>query len=148
MGMTFWIHTLEERSYSKDSDDHSLMLRNADALDALCDAAGVRKLSEFIDFTDQLYLYDEAGDEHAELDAEPELDPETELIYGIDDMAWFPAAEGLATLTALRQGLERSVPPEVDAAELAGLIAELDDCIAVVSGPAARDGKFHLALVE
>lgn len=43
MGMTLWIHTLEERNYSKDSDDYSLMYRFAEHLDALCESAGGSK---------------------------------------------------------------------------------------------------------
>jgi len=27
MGMTFWIHVLEGREYSKDGDDHTLMYK-------------------------------------------------------------------------------------------------------------------------
>ncbi len=144
MGMTFWIHTLEARNYLPDSDDHSMMLDHADALDALCDLAGVRKLSEFIDFTDQLYI----DEEDEELDADPALDPETGLVYGIDDMAWFDAAEGLASLRAVRERLALGQAAEVGAAAVPHLLRELDDCIAIVEGPAERGGKFHLALVE
>ncbi len=146
MGMTFWVHTLEERNYLADSADHSMMLDHADALDVLCDRAGVRKLSEFIDFTDQLYLDEE--DDAIELEAGPVLDPETGLVYGIDDMAWFDAAEGLASLRAVRERLALGLVAEVGAEALPHLLRELDDCIAIVEGPAARGGKFHLALVE
>ena len=146
MAMTLWIHTLEDREYSKDSEDHSLMNRHADALDALCEDVGVRKLSEFMDYTEQEFEYDDFEDEDDS--GEQELDPETELAYGIDDMTWFDAAEGLITLQALRDGVAAQGLPGLDEDEALELIAELDDCIAVLDGPASRGGKFHLSLVE
>jgi len=157
MGMTLWIHTLEDRNYSKDSDDHSLMNRHRDALDALCEDAGVRKLSDFVDYTDQEYNFSDFDDDDdpAEDDpedddayADPEFDPETDLPYGIDDMTWYSAAEGLASLRAVRDTLEGEGLEGADAEEVDGLKEEIDDCISVLEGPAARGGKFHLALID
>jgi len=154
MGMTLWIHTLEDRNYSKDSDDHSLMNRHRDALDALCEDAGVRKLSDFVDYTDQEYNFSDFDDDDdpAEDDpedddayADPEFDPETDLPYGIDDMTWYSAAEGLASLRAVRDTLEGEGLEGADAEEVDGLKEEIDDCISVLEGPASRGGKFHLA---
>lgn len=137
MGMTLWIHTLENRDYSKDSDDHSLMNLHIEALDALCDELGVRKLTEFMDYTGLEYSYGEL-DEDEEEDADPELDPETDLAYGIDDMTWFDAAEGLAALQSLRDAVADGRLADVTADEAERLIEELDDCIAVIDGPASR----------
>jgi len=157
MGMTLWIHTLEDRNYSKDSDDHSLMNRHRDALDALCEDAGVRKLSDFVDYTDQEYNFSDFDDDDdpAEDDpedddayADPEFDPETDLPYGIDDMTWYSAAEGLASLRAVRDTLEGEGLEGADAEEVDGLKEEIDDCISVLEGPASRGGKFHLALID
>jgi hypothetical protein len=150
MGMTLWIHTLEDRNYSKDSDDHSLMNQHTEALDALCEAAGLRKLSEFVDYTDSEYDFDDAdyGDEDDDdFDDDPEIDPETGLAYGIDDMEWFDAAEGLAMLRTLREQLASDGLQGVESDEVEAMLEELDDCIANLEGPAARNGKFHLSLV-
>ncbi len=144
MGMTLWIHTLEDREYSKDSDDHSQMHRHADALDAVSEAEGVRKLSEFIDYTDQEFNYDDVDDD----DDGAELDPETDLAYGIDDMAWFEASEGLVSLRAVRKAVAAGGFEAADDDELDELLEELDDCIDVLEGPAARGAKFHFTLVE
>jgi hypothetical protein len=144
MGSTLWIHTLEERNYLKDSDDHSLMLEHAEALDALCDELGVRKLSEFMDYTEQEFNEVDLDDD----DEEPPLDPETDLAYGIDDMTWFDAAEGLAALQAVRAGVAGEGLGGLEDGEVEGLLEELDDCIAVLEGPASRGGRFHLALVD
>jgi hypothetical protein len=152
MGMTLWLHTLEDREYSQDSDDHSLMHTHADALDALCDSAHVRKLSDYFDFTDMELNYGEDADpdddEGDEESAEPALDPETGYAYGIDDMNWFEAAEGLATLQALHDAVAAGAIEELDDDDRDALIEELDDCIAAVADTATRSGKFHLAVVE
>jgi hypothetical protein len=104
MGMTLWIHTLEDRDYSKDSDDHSLMHDLADQLDEVCEQLNVQKITEFFDFTDLEYSYseeadadDEDNEDELENDLEAEIDPETDLEYGIDDMQWFDATRGLTT---------------------------------------------------
>jgi hypothetical protein len=158
MGMTLWIHTLEGRNYSRDSDDHSLMNRHRDALDALCEDAGVRKLTGFVDYTDQEYGFDDDDDPADddpmdddmadELDAEPAIDPETDLAYGIDDMTWFSAAEGLASLQAVRDALETEGLAGADDGEVDELLDEIEDCITILEGPASRGGQFHLALID
>ena len=147
MGMTIWIHTLEDREFSKDSDDHSLMHNHADALDALCENAGVRKLSEFFDFTDLEYGYAEEADDDDE-DEDSAIDPETGYGYGIDDMQWFAADEGLASLRSVRDGVAGGALEELDADEQTELLEELDDCIGILESTAARGGKFHLAVIE
>lgn len=143
--MTIWIHTLEERNYSKDSDDHSLLCRHSDVLDEICLEIGLRKFSEFMDFTEQSFEFDEFDDEGQE---EPELDPETDLAYGIDDMTWFEAADGLSSFQSLRNALSSSGIPGLDEIEIAGLVEELDNCISILESTAKRGGKFHLTLVE
>jgi len=125
------------------------MNRHLDWLDTLCSKAEVQPLSAYIDYTDQAFNYgtfDDADLDDADL--EPELDPETGLAYGINDMTWFDAAEGLAALQAVRDRVAASGVPGMKAGELAALLEELDDCLAVLAGPAARGGKFHLSLVE
>jgi hypothetical protein len=160
MGMTLWIHTVEDRTCSKDSDDHSLMHDFSEKLDVLCENAKLRKLSDFLDFTDLEYNYSSAGsaddeddeddedDKDDEDDEEPKLDPETGFGYGIDDMDWFNASDGLATLTALRNHVNAGALEELTEDERDGLLEELADCISILEGPASRGGKFHLAVVE
>lgn len=142
--MTLWIHTLEGRNYLKDSNDHSLMNQNLDSLDALCTKLNVRKLSDYLDFTDQQFNYNDFDDD----DNEPELDPETELAYGIDDMTWFDASDGLTSLQAVRNRIAEDGLHGFDADELPALLEELDDCISILDGSVSKGGKFHLSLVE
>jgi len=144
MGMTLWIHTLEGRNYLKDSDDHSLMNQCLDSLDELCIEAKVQKLSDYVDYTDQQFNYNYFDDD----DNEPELDPETGLAYGIDDMTWFDASDGLISLQSLRNRIAADRLQGFDADELQALLEELDDCISILDDSASRGGKFHLSLVE
>jgi hypothetical protein len=141
MGTTLWIHTLEGREMSKDSDDHSLMYDHADGLDALCAKLGVTALSSYFDSTDLEMNMDDG------FDGDGEEDPETGYAYGIDDMKWFDAAAGLSTLKALRTGIAAGGLPDLDGEERPQLLEELDDCIARLEGTAARGGKFNLPLV-
>lgn len=141
MGMTLWIHTLEGRNMSKESDDHSKMHKFIDLLDELCTSLHVEKLSSFLDMTD--LKFDMAGD----FDEEPEVDPETGYAYGIDDMKWFDAAVGLKTFQSLRSHLADTEISPLDETNKAILLEELDDCIENLIGPATRGGKFNLPVV-
>jgi len=145
MGMTIWIHTLEGRNYSQDSDDHSLMCRHLEAIDEVCQKIGVKSLGELMDYTDQEYNLDEFGDED---DEDVALDPETGLAYGIDDMTWFDAKEGLSSFKALKTAVASSVITGLDTDEIVELMEELDNCITILEKSAAQTGKFHLSLVE
>ena len=161
MGMTLWIHTLEGRTMSKDSDDHSQMHRCAEQLDALCAEQGLATLSSFFDYTDLNYStgdefgdIDEDGDEDdgadfdsGDDDAEPVIDPETGLGYGIDDMQWFDAAAGLQVMTQLHQILSASPMPGLKATQRTHLLEELSHCMAVLDAPARRGARFHLAVI-
>jgi hypothetical protein len=150
MGMTLWIHTLEGRTMSKESDDHSFMHRLSDELDALGTELGVGKLSYYFDFTDMNYnMGDEFDDEEAEDggDDEPAIDPETGYGYGIDDMKWFDAARGMNVIRELRDAVAAGKLPELDAGERKELLWELDNCARVLEGPAERGAKFHLSVV-
>ncbi len=147
MGATIWVKTLEGRNYSSDKEDHSLIYHNADELDAVCVAAGVGKLSDFMDYTDLEYSFSDFDEDAEEAEEGEEVaDPETGLGYGIDDMTWFDAVAGLACLKALREwaaGEDEGGPDRSDE-----LLEELDHCIAILQGPASRGGKFHFAVIE
>jgi hypothetical protein len=141
MSMALWVHTLEGRQLTCHQDDHILLQKFASALDAICARIEVPPLSSFHDYTDARANMSEDTDDTGE------LDPETGWSYGIDDMTWFSARDGLATLSALRArliaGNADGIPPD----KVSRLIVELDSCIAKLTEPAARGAKFHLALV-
>jgi len=144
MGMTLWIQTLDDRDYAQDSDDYSLLYRYTEPLDTLCATLGMAPLSSFFDDSDLLFNFTEPDDEE---DAS-ELDPETGLGYGIDDMAWFDAAAGLATLRALRQHLITAELPDIPIGDQIDLLEELNSGIQRLEAAAQRNARFHLALIE
>ena len=143
MGMTLWIHTLQGRNMSKESDDHTMMNEHAEALDKVCKQLGVPSLSSYFDTTD--LEHNSEDDEDDELE-EPRIDPETELAYGIDDMRWFDAAQGIKTIQGLRSHVKDKGMPRLDDEEKQMLLEELDDCLEKLE--MAKSGKFHLAVIS
>jgi hypothetical protein len=141
MSIALWVHTLEGRKLTSHQDDHILMQKFVSPLDTLCAKSEVPPLSSFVDYTDAKANMSE------DTDGSGEIDPETGWSYGIDDMTWFSAMDGLSTLSALRArliaGNADGIPPD----KVSRLIVELDSCIAKLTEPAARGAKFHLALV-
>jgi len=155
MSMTLWLHTLQEREMTRESEDHNLMHELADDLDFLCERLGVARLSSFFDLTDMEYNFDHGGasETSAQINGDDDevstLDPETGYAYGIDDMRWFDAAAGLATIQALREEIDFSDGLELhlDEEEQDVLLDELDDCISRLREPAGNGGQFHLAVL-
>lgn len=151
MGMTLWIHTLEGRTMSKQSADHSAMYRLTDQLDAIADSLGVSRLSDFFDDTElrqeALRMGDESDSSEGDDDVEDEpLDPETGWAYGIDDMKWFDVEKGLATLEALRKHVA-SPESRIRGASAKPLLEELEDCISVLRSASVTEARFNLAVV-
>lgn len=141
MSMTLWIHTLDGRQISKESDDHTLMYSLADELDAVCKESNIALLSSFFDTTDLEANFSEDFDED-----EMEMNPETGYTYGIDDMKWFLATNGLTTMKSLRETIAKGWKHELDSDQRTFLLEELDDCIAQLQA-LPSDGKFHLAVI-
>jgi hypothetical protein len=142
MGMTLWIQTLDGRTLSEESDDHSLMYDLAEELDVACNALGQPALSSFFDTTDMEYNMSEDSDEE-----ECDEDTETGLAYGIDDMKWFDVSKGLASLAALRAHVAGGWKSDMDEESRTMLTEELDDCIEILKALPAQTGRFHLAVI-
>lgn len=146
MGMTLWISTLDGRNLTKNTNDHSMMYRHADTLDRLCDLLTVEKLSSFFDFTALQHDFKEELDDEEE--QHNRLDPETGYEYGIDDMTWFDSASGLTTLTALHANIDTDAELKtLKETQRRQLIDEFNDCLTMLRDSAARNGKFHLAVI-
>jgi hypothetical protein len=144
MGMTLWIHTLEGRDMSTDSEDHTLMYRFFDDLDSLCHKLGVAKISSFFDSTDLELCMREDDDE---TDEDPEVGSEAENSYETDNMLWFDAASGLDTFKTLRAAIAENELPNLDEENKSWLLEELDDCISKLKDPSERGSKFNLPII-
>lgn len=142
MGMTLWLQTLDGRTMSDDSDDYSLMYDMAEKLDDVCEELDLPKLTSFFDTTD----IEMSGMDDYDDDEDQELDDETGLPYGIDDMQWFDAGTGLNMLQALRDYAEQSWEDlDEDSREI--LLEELDGCIDILTD-LPEGGQFHLAVIN
>ncbi len=148
MGMTLWIQTLKGSDASLDSDDHSWMYRFADVLDERCLALKVAKLSTFFDETDLAYNFDDHLDDlDEEALEEVDRDPVADAGYGIDDMPWFDAADGLKTLQALRDDLASHRLEDMSDEDRDELLDELNNCVRILIETAGSGGRFHLLIV-
>ncbi|WP_137938296.1 hypothetical protein [Chitinivorax sp. B] len=144
MSMTFWIQTLENGHCSEDSDNHSLMFDYCDDLDELCDELGVAKLSSFTDETDVEYnMADDFGDD----DDDDSSDDDDDKGYSVEDMEWFDAEAGLATLKALHIHLQDHREEWLPPTQQRMLVEELANCVDVLESVIPHSGKFHLAVI-
>jgi hypothetical protein len=148
MGMTYWIHTLNDRVMTKDSNDNTMIYRLSDELDIACDELGIAKISSFADYTDlEFNMSDEDEDEDEDEDLELELDAETGYAYGIDDMLWFNVADGIEILEKLCRYVTDGWKYELHEETKKELIEELDYCIEKLKSIPHETGKFHLAVI-
>jgi hypothetical protein len=142
MGMTVWVHILDGRKIVGNQQDCSWLAQLAEPLDAICEQRGVGKLSGYFDYTDLQHNMGEGGDP----DAEP--DPETGWAWGIDDMKWFPAADAVRTLQALKSAVpEAGSIGKLPADRSGELVAEIDDCLQQLEPAAAAGKQFHFTVL-
>lgn len=142
MGMTVWVHILNGRKIEGNQNDCSWMAQLAEPLDTICEQRGVAKLSGYFDYTDLNYNMGEGGDP----DVGP--DPETGWAWGIDDMSWFPAGEGLHTVRELSTAVaEAGSIGKLPTSRKGELLAELEDCAQQLAAAAALGQQFHLTVL-
>lgn len=137
--------TLHGREFEQDPHNLVHMLRHLPALDELCRSLGVSRFSEFVDIS-LLELDDAAKLLARDALQAPETDPETGMVLAIEDLAWHPAAIGMASLEASAHHLERGTSDLVPQADIPGLLAELRLCQARLQPLEAEGGQFHFAV--
>lgn len=141
MGMTWRLHVLNGRVIESDGSDCSWMYRLSGYLDGCCRKLHLPPLTSFQDHTDL-----EAN--LSEDDGEAEPDAETGWSYGIDDMQWFEAADGLRVLEGVADHLDGlEAIPGIPAGRQDELFEELNGCIKLLEPAAENGGKFHLAVL-
>jgi len=138
------LNTLLDRTFQPGDRCLEAICAELDVLDGLCKTLGVTALSHFIDATAvELQQAVTLIDDDAVPAAEPTSDPETGLVYGIEDMSWQPIAAGMSTLEALEQHLQREFG---NSAEQANLLNELQYCNQALAPLETEGAQFHLAL--
>ena len=134
MGDTIWVRRKSRagREDALDDVDHSLFSRHAEALDALAERLGVRRLTEFFDYTDVQYTM-----------AEEDL-PEN---WVAENEQWFAPAEALPPLAKiiakLKSGPVRGVPEDARSE----LVEELEHCLGTVAAAGSEGDRFHFCVV-
>jgi len=130
MGMTIWVL---RKSRAEDVDeDRTLFHDSADALDGVAEELGVRKLSEFFDFTDLQFNM-----------SEEEL-PESWIA---EHQKWHAPSDVLSRFRAILRRIEEQGLNGLDAEERDALLEELGDCLAKVEAAEAEGDRFHFCVV-
>lgn len=135
--------TLHGREFHQDSHNLAYLLKHLGALDELCRSLGVSRFSEFVDIS--LLELDDAATLVEQPAIDTEADPETGMALAIEDLAWHPAALGMASIEASAQHLERGSSDLVDQADIPGLLLELHLCQSRLQPLEAQGGQFHFS---
>lgn len=140
----FQLTTLLGREFAQDPHHLEHMLRHLPVLDELCRSLGVSRISEFVDIS--LLELEEAATLLEQTPEAPDADPETGMALAIEDLAWHPAALGMASLEASAQHLERGSSHLVDRADVASLLEGLRMCQSRLQPLEAQGGQLHFSV--
>src|SRR6185312_15661773 len=105
MGNTIWVE-IHGRPVTETAEDMSTMYRLMDNLDKLAGKLGVRKLSDFYDYSELEEEYGDLGEdggEDSDEDEKPESEPTLEERQAKG--SWFDSAVGLDPVRKLRERL-------------------------------------------
>lgn len=131
MGSTIWVLS-ESRREQGDDYDHSLFYDSAEQIDALAEEIGVRKLSDFFDWSD------------FEFNSSSEPLPDSWIAAR---EAWHSPSDVLPSLRAIIDRLKHDDPEGRDVQNREELILELEDCLSKVEDAQARNDTFHFCIV-
>lgn len=134
MSDTIWVRRKSQAGTEDSGDDfdHSVFCKNSEALDALADALGVRKLSDFFDTTDLQYNMSE--------DDLPES-------WVAENEKWFAPADALASLTKIVERVKAGEVKGIKEKSRPDLLEELEDCLAKVGQAERENDQFHFCIV-
>ena len=133
--------TLLERHYVQHTYPLEHLKAQLQSLDELCRTLGVSRLSLFIDIS--AIEWQEAA-RLAEADAGT-AGPDSETGLAIEDLSWYPATLGMASLDALILHLQRGDNVRFASDTLTPLLAELQFCSQQLAPLECDGGQFHLA---
>jgi hypothetical protein len=149
MGATIWVE-VRGRAGAESEQDHSIMLRLEDQLDALSEELDVPKLSEFYDLSALEEAYAEVDDEGGDSGDEPDAEWSAGSPAG---GSWFDSARGLTAVRAIHDHLARhpeglGFQPDPSQRHWPGaLLDELKHCQSVLEEAAARGQEFRFLIV-
>jgi hypothetical protein len=150
MGQTIWVE-VHGRPLKETADDSSTMHRLMDNLDVLAGKLGVRKLSDFYDYSELDEAYGDLGDAGEDTEEEPAPEPTLEERQAKGE--WFDSAAGLDSVRKLRQRLTERFddlgfkPDRSTAHWPKQLLDELSHTEAILNEAASRAQRFRLLIV-
>jgi hypothetical protein len=135
MATSVWV--LRQSAAGEGDDfDHSAIFDASDELDRVAENLGVRKISEFFDWTD--------------FDANMSAEEPLEDYEYVAAARWFEPAEALPAIEALLTHLKAN-PSAVDTPEweelYASVVAELEDVLTKIRRAAEEATRFNLCVV-
>ena len=136
MGTSVWV-VRRDAVDQDDNVDHSCMFDVSEQLDQIAAAIGVRKVSEFVDWTD--------------FDAAMSTDEPLEDYEYVASARWFDAQEAIPAIEALLAHLQES--PEAAAyftqadQTVSALVSELQDVLDKLRRAASDNAPFNLSVV-
>lgn len=155
MGHTIWVE-VHGRPVNETAEDCSTMHRLMDNLDALAGKLGVRKLSDFYDYSELEEAYGDSGDDvsdDSEDDNEEQNTSEPTLEERQSKGDWFDPAAGLESVRKLRERLAARFddlgfkPDRSKGHWPKQLMDELGHTEQVLSDATARGQRFRLLIV-
>lgn len=154
MGHTIWVE-INGRPLNETADDSSTMHRLMDNLDVLAGKLGVRKLSDFYDYSELEEAYADLSDEGEDTgdDGEEEPAPKPTLEERQAKGEWFDSVVGLDSVRRLHQRLTERFddlgfkPDRSTAHWPKQLLDELSHTEAILSEAVSRGQRFRLLIV-
>jgi len=134
MSDTIWVRRKSRVGTDESGDDydHSLFCKASDALDALSESLGVRKLSDFFDTTDLQFNM-----------SEDDL-PETWIA---ENERWFAPSDALPALKRIVDHLKSGETKGIEEEIRQDLVGEMEDCLSKVSAAERQRDLFHFCIV-
>lgn len=130
MGNTIWVLARSRREQGDDYD-HSFFYAHADQLDALSEEIGVRKLSDFFDWSD--FKFNNSDE------------PQKES-WIAEHETWHSPRDALPSLTAIIRHLKCN-DISIDLQSLEELLQELEDCLSKLQDAQAKNDTFQFCIV-
>ncbi len=131
MGTTLWVLRKSRRA-DGDDYDHSAIYKAASALDALADEIGVRRLSDFFDWTDFKF--------NSSNDALPES-------WIAENEKWHAPDDAISSVRAVLDHLKQQDYGGIAPQDRVELVDELGDCLRKLGLAKAEGDAFQFCVV-
>lgn len=143
MSDTIWVNIRNGDERESNEEDHSIILKLTEELDALAAKLSVKPLSAFYDDTDLRFNFDEENDFDEDEDFEGVGEGWTN-----DDANWFDANEARTSTQAILVALQAN-PKAINLGDwdAKDLVWELEDILTELDKAIAKNHPIHFCIV-